>query len=202
MPQTWREPSVIILFWVNMIPMIGVLFFGWGVAIVLALYWLETVMIGVLNIPKMLMCSGGILSGWVGIAGTLFNVAFFTVHFGGFSAGHWMALNQIMGVKNIFLYFTQSPLFWIAVASLIISHLFSFGYNFIRREEYAQRTSNQQMFMPYKRVVVMHLIVLFGGFLLMATNSPGLLLVVLVIIKLIIDAWLHLRSHKPVVTSH
>ncbi|NNE57440.1 MAG: hypothetical protein HKN36_04970 [Hellea sp.] len=201
MPQNWREPSVLLLYWVNLIPVIGVLFFDWGLAIILALYWLETVFIGVLNVPKILMCRGGVFEGGISLFGNLFNAAFFSIHFGGFSYGHLTALNHMIGVKNIFAYFTENPLFWIAIGSLMISHIFSFWHNFLRRKEYSRRSSSEQMFKPYGRVVVMHLIIIFGGLLLMQTGSPDLLLIVLVAIKIVIDGWLHLRSHKPIIIS-
>jgi len=138
-----------------------------------------------------------LFTGAAAFAGTLFNVAFFTAHFGGFSWGHLTALNHMLGVKDVFAYFTESPLFWIAVISLLISHLFSFGYNFLRRREFLQRSSIEQMFMPYKRVVVMHLIVLFGGIFLIRFENPTALLIILVIIKIALDIWAHFKSHKP-----
>jgi len=42
----------------NLIPLIGVLFFGWDVSTILILYWSENVIIGFYNIFKMAMARG------------------------------------------------------------------------------------------------------------------------------------------------
>ena len=52
------SPSGIALVVTNLLPLAGVFFFGWTVFEVLALYWLENVVIGILNLPKILTASG------------------------------------------------------------------------------------------------------------------------------------------------
>ena len=42
----------------NLIPLVGVFWFGWDVSVIIFLYWLENVIIGLLNIPKILSCKG------------------------------------------------------------------------------------------------------------------------------------------------
>jgi len=46
-------PAILALIVMNMIPLVGVLKFGWDAGTIVFLYWLENVVIGLLNIPKM-----------------------------------------------------------------------------------------------------------------------------------------------------
>ncbi|HUP54991.1 MAG TPA: DUF6498-containing protein [Methylomirabilota bacterium] len=88
---------------------------------------------------------------------------------------------------------------WSAVAwgalGLAISHGFSFLANFVGRGEYRKVSSAEQMGRAYGRVVVLHLAILFGGFLSLAIGSPVGALLVLVLLKTAIDVALHRREH-------
>ena len=42
-------PSVIFLIVINLIPLIGVVAFGWNVGFLMLIYWMETVIIGLFN---------------------------------------------------------------------------------------------------------------------------------------------------------
>jgi hypothetical protein len=55
---TSSTTSVVLLVAFNLIPLAGVLFWGWNVATLLVLYWVENGIVGLLNIPKMLLASG------------------------------------------------------------------------------------------------------------------------------------------------
>lgn len=48
--------SVMSLLAVNVLPLVGVLFFGWNTFNVVFVYWLENVIIGVINLLKILTC--------------------------------------------------------------------------------------------------------------------------------------------------
>jgi hypothetical protein len=50
--------SIVLLVAVNLIPLAGVLLWGWNVATLLVLYWVENGIVGVLNVPKMVLASG------------------------------------------------------------------------------------------------------------------------------------------------
>jgi hypothetical protein len=55
---TSSTTSLILLVAFNLIPLVGVLFWGWNVATLLVLYWVENGIVGILNVPKMLLASG------------------------------------------------------------------------------------------------------------------------------------------------
>ena len=51
------RPSAITLILVNLLPLLGVMFWGWDVFSLLCLYWAETVVIFAINLFKMVICS-------------------------------------------------------------------------------------------------------------------------------------------------
>ena len=54
---------------------------------------------------------------------------------------------------------------WAALA-LFLSHLVSFIFNYIGKGEYKQSKVNDLMGQPYGRVVVLHVTIILGGFLI------------------------------------
>jgi len=52
-----RSTPAIVLVAVNLVPVVGVLFAGWSLLEVVALYWFENVVIGAINVLKMLTCA-------------------------------------------------------------------------------------------------------------------------------------------------
>ena len=57
------------------------------------------------------------------------------------------------------------------VVALAASHLYSFFVNYIGHGEYRRTFVVWLMVQPYARVVVLHLAILFGGFIAMALGS-------------------------------
>jgi hypothetical protein len=80
------------------------------------------------------------------------------------------------------------------VAALVASHGFSFFHNYLGGGEYQRVFLPQLMFRPYGRIVVLHLTVLLGGFLVMALGAPVAAIVLLVGLKTAIDLGAHLRE--------
>jgi hypothetical protein len=51
------SPPALMLIAVNVLPLLGVLFAGWSLLAVVALYWLENLVIGAINVLKMATCA-------------------------------------------------------------------------------------------------------------------------------------------------
>lgn len=109
----------------NLIPLVGVLFWGWSTFEVVVLYWAENVVLGIINVLKMLACrpdpeqieldllgSGpqaqavrkaaqkmrhGERSQGFEFVGALFLSAFFTFHYGMFCAVHGVFVFALLG---------------------------------------------------------------------------------------------------------
>lgn len=107
---TSSTTSLVLLVVLNMIPLVGVLFWGWNVATLLVLYWAENGIIGLLNVPKMLIARGpesprdgfARTSGRPTVSG-IARVPFFLVHYGIFWVVHGIfvfTLPRIVGMRS------------------------------------------------------------------------------------------------------
>jgi hypothetical protein len=88
-----RDPKItgIALVVGNLLPLLGVMFFGWSVMEILWIYWAESAIIGILNLVAMALAISHGKSGVFQPLALLAMIplgAFFCVHFGGFMAGH------------------------------------------------------------------------------------------------------------------
>lgn len=84
---------------------------------------------------------------------------------------------------------------WPALLALVCSHGVSFYANFLGRKEYIGRTVQEQMAEPYKRIIVMHLTIIFGGWLTLLLRSPVPALILLIALKTAVDLRAHRREH-------
>ncbi len=190
------SPSALILIGANLTPLAGVLLLDWNLGELMVLFWCENAVIGFYNILKLIV---------VGKLAAFFTVPFFIGHFGAFMAGHFLFVYYFF-VRSLFdnipdLHFKEAlthvflPL-WPAILALFISHGISFWVNFLGRKEYIDRKGGDQMNEPYKRVFILHLTILFGGFLVMLLKNrlPGLL--VLLGLKIFVDLQAHKKEHS------
>jgi hypothetical protein len=195
-PPSILSPSGLALIAANLLPLAGVMFFGWDLAEVMVLFWAESGIIAFYTALKMAM---------VGKFAAIFLVPFFIGHFGGFMAGHFLLIYSFFvrgfdatgpapGVDEA-LAGIFNPL-WTSLAALFISHGVSFYSNFIGRREYARTTMNALMTRPYGRIVVMQLALIFGGWIIIALRSPVPALALLVVLKTILDFSAHRKEHK------
>jgi uncharacterized protein DUF6498 len=84
----------------------------------------------------------------------------------------------------------------IAAVALFLSHGASFVVNYLGRGEYLTASPTRQMGAPYGRVVVLHLTIIFGAFIVALIGAPIGALIVLVVLKTAFDLRLHLREHR------
>ena len=59
--RTAASRSALALVVANVIPIVGVLFFGWSLMTILVLYWVENGIVGFWNVPKIAMARGSLL---------------------------------------------------------------------------------------------------------------------------------------------
>lgn len=187
--------SAVFLILANAIPLFGIFLFGWDAVTILVLYWLESAIIGGLNFVKILSVRKTETTSKLFFLGNLFTAAFFAVHYGTFTWGHGVFLKEMFGAKFLLSGIMEGgPILWAAL-SFLISHIFSMIINFYGKKEYLSRSPNEQMFQPYSRVFVMHLVVLFGGFLAQSFGAPIIAVVLLIFLKTGIDLVSHRKEH-------
>jgi hypothetical protein len=203
--QNFSIPVVVLLA-ANIFPLYGVLELGWGVFELIFLFWMENVVIGLFNIFKLLASRPNNAVLWLG---KLFFVPFFTFHYGIFTLVHGVFVIALFGpepLKKIladsmdnFSVISDLPLensLATAVLLLAVSHAVSFYFDYIRNGEYERAGLQQLMSEPYRRVVVLHVGLIASGFLLMSLDQPTAGLILLVFLKIALDAVGLLRREK------
>lgn len=173
----------------NLTPLAGVMLFEWRVLDVLLLYWAENVVIGVINVLRMLVAGGG----------RYLLIPFFATHYGIFCFGHYLAVTSLFGTDSgtaAALPQYWQPQLWWGVAAIAVSHLLSFALNFIGEEEYLRTNIGELMHRPYGRIVTLHIAVIAGGLLVSLLGNPVWMLIILIAIKIVIDLRLHGRERQ------
>lgn len=197
-----KRASVIVLILTNMVPIFGVLFLDWRIFPLMFLFWMENIIIGVSNVFKMIFSSADSTGRWQAKASM---ILFFCVHYGLFTLVHGIFIFIVFGgfieqddpvhaVSDITSIMVDQQLWW-AVLALFISHTISFIMNYIGKGEYKRSTLAQLMQQPYGRVVILHLTIIFGGFLVSFLGSPVVGLILLIALKTYVDIKAHLNQH-------
>lgn len=194
----------------NLIPLFGALFFGWNLSLMLFIYWFENVVIGIYVILKMLVSQKENQQG-VQYTNNLFGktthgvnksksatIVFFTIHYGIFTISHgvflFTSLATLPSLVNTGLL--------LACVTLFVTHGISFVENYLGSGEYKRLSPEDLMFSPYKRIIVMHLTVIFGSmFVLNVQGTNVWALVALALFKTLADASAHLYEHKVKLNS-
>jgi hypothetical protein len=203
----------------NSLPLAGALLAGWDAGVILLLYWAENIIIGAYSVLKVITSLGG---GWESHFGKAFLVPFFLLHYGGFCAVHGVFVSVFAGGRNrlrdgffadahdwpgplVFIGLLVNvirgfwerhgeELIWPLVA-LAASHGVSFVQNFLLRGEYRTAAPKDLMAGPYGRIVLLHVTLIAGGMPVLLLGSPLPLVVLLVVVKVVVDVFLHRRSH-------
>jgi len=186
----------------NLVPLFGVLLWDWPMFDVMALYWAENVIAGVLTVVRMVIASP--------VAGT-FMGAFFCVHYGMFCFVHGIFVAALFGRSllneasqgsfgiGLLLDQLATPALRLAILSLAISHGASLFIHGVERNADAEALKRIMM-RPYGRMAVLHVTLLFGGFAVFEMGAPVLALIPMVLFKMGADLFLHRRANR-VLTS-
>ncbi len=196
----------------NLIPLFGVLFFGWDARNLLLLYWMENLVVGAFTLLRMLHAGG---------FKALFPSAFFTFHYSFFCAGHGIFILMISSLgseepdafgsidEGMFPFGVLWNLFdWIALhapglllfplAAFVVSHgISTVVHHFIGKED-AGRDADDIMFDPYKRIAALHIAILAGSFAVIGSGggSAAPALMILIAFKIVIDLHQHRSAHR------
>lgn len=178
-------------------PLIGTAFCGWDTFDVFAVYWTENLVVGAFMLGRIATHPA---AKWPAAFGILL---FFLAHYGLFCFVHGVLLVATFGGAGAPDDFFAAPAHLVTTAgssawglglfALIGSHGFSFVTNWWRRERHDRPL---QLFAPYRRVVVMHVVLIAGAVLVWLADGPDLLLVLLVVAKIAADVMAHRAEHR------
>ena len=194
----------------NLPPLVGVLFFDWSVSSVIILYWFENIVLGLINVARMIAMPAG-EAGAAAHVGKLFIVPFFMFHYFFFCAGHGIFVfglfpdenayfpplggMSLIGVLGRAVEIFSTPLAFAAL-TLAASHTISFVVNYLAGGERASFDLQKLMMLPYNRIIVLHVTIILGGFVTLALGEPVGVLVILVLLKTGVDLTMHRKEHR------
>jgi len=187
----------------------GVLALDWSVFTVMALFWFENVVVGAFNVLRMLV--SGERMGITGVVAALVMAAFFTVHYGLFTAVHGVFVVALFGTAELgreamngslagplgrlFGALVSNREGWLAMLAIVTVHAAGFVQWVIASRE-RPTPLKELMGAPYGRIVVLHVSLIAGGFLVMSLHAPVLGVLLLIALKLGYDL-LALRRALP-----
>jgi hypothetical protein len=126
---------------------------------------------------------------------------FFVVHYGIF----WFVHGIFVFTLPAFMLLSPEPVeglgiqpgsVLVAGIALAISHGLSFWWNYLRGGEYRRATAAGLMFAPYRRLIALHLTIIFGSMAILFTGAPEAAVAILVVVKTVLDVGLHLTEHR------
>jgi hypothetical protein len=183
----------------NLVPVVLAPLFGWSLLGLMLLYWAENVIVGVINAAKMI--AAGVTKGPKETASLFFYVPFFLVHYGLFCAVHGVLILVLFAgepdqsgddPRNLPMFFLQQIHLdrFLALSLLLLAtwHLYLFVMDWLETRQWRNTTPLMQMFMPYGRIIVVHIAVLLGGFLASFIGSPLIAVVILALLKTVLEA--------------
>lgn len=206
------RPAGLLVALPNLLPILGVLAWGWDVFLVLVLYWFETVIVAFWTILRVARGEPTETQGttWSGIPLALF----FTLHSGIFIAVHFVFLwslfagdwpRHVHGLGDFFSVVVLRTGLWIPLLFMFVVH----GLGFLRDSgagdplRFAARrligststvaTESERGPRPvslgplYARIFAMQIAIIFGGMLALGLGSMAPLLI-LIGLKTVVDA--------------
>jgi hypothetical protein len=188
----------------NLVPVAGVLLWNWNVFALIALFWMENVIIGASFVLRMLCADPRDPGTWLL---KLFLVPFFCLHYGMFTAMHGMFVFNVFGGRTYDvrgIHVVEPALraaadlgLWLPLAVLVGSHGFSFLWNYLWQGEYRRASPVVMMLKPYRRIFLLHFGIILGAIAVAALGSPVWALLALLAMKIGLDWKAHVKEHSP-----
>lgn len=195
-PLSWLNLAV------DLLPIWAIFQFGWGATPLVALYWLENLVIGFFVAARMLGAGLSQLSRGMFVgAGVFFLVPFFIVHYGAFCFGHGIFIATFaapeMGFPNpaelIGWALSTGPLMGLFLGAIIAVNLAIFLIDFIGRGEIRRTKIDGEMLAPYGRIVTLHLAIILGAAFAFSSDEPLMGVLFLILIRVAFGMILAIR---------
>lgn len=190
----------------NLIPIAGVLWFGWNAAQVLLLYWIETFIVGVVTYQRIRTAQGG--TGHVNRdshpAGR--PEGFFVMHYGIFWLVHGVFVvimlfmfGDVGGPGAVWRATFGNGGFWLAAAGMALTHAVVFWREWVRPRAWMTADPEMELFRPYGRVFALHIVVVAGFWLLLKFGGGAVgLIILLCAAKALVELVIEIIPKRPV----
>lgn len=192
-----KRPPLLAILILNLVPVAGVLWAGWSPLQLLLLYWIENVAVGVFNALKLRDYEAHRPE-----PRSPFKLSnFFIMHYGLFTLVHGVFA---LGVGALFAAPATpgggwSGLDWMSFSGAALGLAAIHFGDYLRWRAAAGWTeggADAQMFAPYGRIIVMHLTVLGGAFILAASHAPVAYVALLALLKTFIETGWAMMGQK------
>ncbi len=188
--------------WITSVLMIlGLIFFNWRPEVIIFAYLFETIIIGVIQIIKMISvalfsenekASPNKQSPW-------FIIPFFFFHFFFFIAIQMVFVFLFLDIDNLelskspfsilhnFIALFTMPDMQEAYLIIVLNNIFHTFKTFYTTGKYSESTISELFMQPYIRIYVQQFVAILGGFLFMLTAAPKLIAILLIGLKTFVD---------------
>lgn len=201
--RAYRDPLAWVNLAVDLLPLWAVFQFGWGATPLVALYWLENLVIGAVTVARLVGAGFVQLAqtGLLPLLGTLFLAAFFAVHYGGFCWGHGIFLSVFADPGLGFLgplklinwaLGTAPHMAWF-LGAIIAVNVALYAVDFVGRGEIARVKPDEEMIAPYGRIVTLHVAIILGAVLAFNSPEPLLGVFLLILIRVVFGVVMSVR---------
>lgn len=192
--RAYRDPLSWAGLGVDLLPLIAVFAFGWGATPLVALYWLENLVIGVVAICRMI--ATGVSRGPEVFALPLI-VPFFLFHYGLFCLGHGVFIRAFASDLGgagpagpdpfglIGWALGSGPLMAWFISAIIAFNAVVFIREVHDRRVFRESSVMDEMFAPYGRIVTLHIAILLGAALTIGLGEPLLGVLLLILIRVV-----------------
>lgn len=180
----------------NILAIVWALVAGWNLGELMAIYWVQSVIIGFFHVFRMLLlrrfCTEGFTSNGERVpetsSGKISTAIFFAIHYGFF---HFIYAIFLVGMFD-----AGSPgpsggtWFLLSVLGFLLGHGYSFYQN-VRADLDRKPNLGTMMFLPYARIIPMHLTIILGS----QTGTGVASLLLFSGLKTVADHVMHVVEH-------
>ncbi len=198
-----QRPDLIWVVASNLIPVIGVIFYGWAALPLMVFYWIENVVIGGFNILKILV-SGFTKSRTLAVV-AVFLSAFFVFHYGLFTYVHGIFVFAMFSMSGaihagldpnaapddvltnvLALVNADSDLYW-SVLALVAVQAGWFVFYWLLFGHWRTASPITQMYEPYGRIIVLHMTIIVATLPVLLLGEPMFAVLILAVLKSIVE---------------
>ncbi|MFB6162306.1 MAG: DUF6498-containing protein [Halococcoides sp.] len=194
--SSWRSLGVLV--GANVVSLVGALWWGWYPYDLLVFYWIETAVVGIVTVPKIVLAKGPFdprsSQGGTPLSELSRRQAILRVVVS-FLVVHWI-IWAITGVFVVFLAesFGSPSAHWqttrflaLAIGTMAVAHGSSFGWSYVGREQYRTASPDWVALRSWKHIGILYGTMLAAAPIAMIVHNRLLMLALFVVVKIVFD---------------